>query len=60
MPMPKTPGGHQPAPILGISPKIKSTILSEGLSIPSTALFSEPAPFAAILISKSLPGTRLT
>ena len=57
IPMPSTPGGHQPAPILGIISHTKSTMESDGLSIPSLDLFSEPPPLAATEISNSLPAT---
>ena len=60
IPIPSMPGGHQPAPILGTTSKIQSTILSFGLSIASLALFSEPPPFAAILTSTLSPATRET
>ena len=51
------PGGHQPAPIVGTVFTSQSTIESDGLSIVSLDLFSEPPPFAASAISTSLPGT---
>ena len=47
-PMPIIPGGHHPAPIFEIVVKIQSTKLSLGFSTINLALFSEPAPLAAI------------
>ena len=60
MPTPKTPGGHQPAPMSCTTLKIQSTMLSDGLSIASFALFSDPPPLAAIFTSTLLPGTKRT
>ncbi len=57
MPIPSRPGGHQPAPIRGTVSTTHSTMSSDGLSIASFALFSEPAPFAASLTSTESPGT---
>ena len=48
MPMPSMPGGHQPAPIVGTVLTTQSTIESDGFSIASLDLFSEPPPLAAI------------
>ena len=58
MPMPSMPGGHQPAPIVGSVFTTQSVIESDGLSIASLDLFSEPPPLAAIFTSTVLPGTR--
>ena len=57
MPMPRMPGGHQPAPILGTVSSTQSTMLSEGFSAANLDLFSEPPPLAARMISTLLPGT---
>ena len=56
-PMPRIPGGHQPAPIVGTVCKTQSTIESDGLSMTSFALFSEPPPLAEIVTSTPSPGT---
>ena len=58
IPMPKMPGGHQPAPMVGRVLATQSTILSEGFSMTNLDLFSEPPPFAATCTLKVLPGTR--
>jgi hypothetical protein len=47
MPMPRMPGGHQPAPMVGTVFSTQSTMESEGLSITNFDLFSEPPPLAA-------------
>ena len=52
------PGGHQPAPIVGNVFTTQSVIESEGFSITSLDLFSEPPPLAAIFTSTVPPGTR--
>ena len=57
MPMPSMPGGHQPAPIVGTVLTTQSTIESDGFSIASLDLFSEPPPLAAISISTVSPST---
>ena len=57
MPIPKIPGGHHPAPIVGTVFNTQSTILSEGLSITNFDLASEPPPLAAISTSTVLPNT---
>ncbi|MND63178.1 hypothetical protein D3C80_544830 [compost metagenome] len=59
IPIPSIPGGHQPAPIVGTVLSTQSTIESDGLSIASLDLFSEPPPLAATVISTLLPGTSL-
>ncbi len=59
IPIPSIPGGHQPAPIVGTVLITQSTIESDGLSIASLDLFSEPPPLAATVISTLLPGTSL-
>src|SRR5699024_2228110 len=43
-PMPKIPGGHQPAPIFGTVSNTQSTKESLGFNIAKCALFSEPPP----------------
>ena len=58
-PIPKIPGGHQPAPICGTVFNTHSSIESEGFSIANFALFSEPPPFAAQITSTLSPGTTL-
>ena len=57
IPIPRIPGGHQPAPIVGTVFTTQSTIESDGLSITILALFSEPPPLAAQMTSTSSPGT---
>ena len=57
IPIPRIPGGHQPAPMVGRVLATQSTMLSEGLSITSFDLFSEPPPLAATCTSTVLPGT---
>ncbi len=59
IPIPSIPGGHQPAPIVGTVLSTQSTIESDGFSMASLDLFSEPPPFAATVISTLLPGTSL-
>ena len=54
------PGGHQPAPISGTVSSTQSTIESEGFSIVSIDLFSEPPPLAATVTSTVLPATSST
>ena len=56
MPIPNIPGGHHPAPIVGRVLATQSTMLSEGFSIASFDLFSEPPPLAAICTLTVLPG----
>src|SRR6266853_461093 len=57
VPVPRIPGGHQPAPIVGTVSSTQSTIESEGFSIANFDLFSEPAPFAATSTATVFPGT---
>src|SRR5262249_21563655 len=57
MPIPSTPGGHQPAPIAGTVFSTQSTIESDGLSMMNLDLFSDPPPLAAMSTSTVLPGT---
>ncbi len=57
MPMPRMPGGHQPAPMVGTVFSTQSTIESDGLSIAILDLFSEPPPLAAQMTSTSSPAT---
>ena len=57
MPMPKIPGGHQPAPMVGMVFNTQSTIESDGLSIAILVLFSEPPPLAAQVTSTLSPLT---
>ena len=56
-PIPIIPGGHQPAPIVGIILSTQSATLSEGLSTVNLALFSEPQPLAATIKLNLLPLT---
>lgn len=60
MPMPSIPGGHQPAPMVGMVFNTQSTIESDGLSITNFDLASEPPPLATTITSTVLPGTILT
>ena len=60
MPMPKMPGGHQPAPMVGTVFSTQSTIESEGLSMANFDLASEPPPLAATVTSTVAPRTRST
>ena len=57
MPMPRMPGGHQPAPMVGSVFATQSTMLSDGFNITSLDLFSEPPPFAATWTLTLSPGT---
>ena len=57
MPIPKMPGGHQPAPMVGTVFKTQSTMLSDGLSMAILDLFSEPPPLAAQVTSILSPAT---
>ena len=57
IPIPKIPGGHQPAPIVGTVLSTQSTILSEGFSITNLDFASEPPPLAAISTSTLSPKT---
>ena len=57
IPIPKIPGGHQPAPIVGTVFNTQSTIESDGLSITIFDLFSEPPPLAATITSTPSPAT---
>ena len=57
IPMPRIPGGHQPAPIVGTVFKTQSTIESDGLSMTIFDLFSEPPPLAATMTSTPSPAT---
>ena len=56
MPIPSIPGGHQPAPMSGTTPTTQSATESEGFSIANMALFSDPPPLAATVISTRSPG----
>ena len=58
-PIPIIPGGHQPAPILGIVLRTQSVKLSSGFRTVNLALFSEPQPLAATVMSKVSPLTSL-
>ena len=58
-PIPIIPGGHQPAPIVGIVLRTQSVRLSSGLSTVNFDLFSDPPPFAATVISNVSPLTIL-
>ena len=57
MPMPRMPGGHQPAPMVGSCCRTHSTMSSLGLRTAKRDLFSEPPPFAATMTSTLSPGT---
>ena len=57
MPMPRIPGGHQPAPMVGTVLSTQSTIESEGFSMTNFDLASEPPPLAATMTSTVSPGT---
>ena len=57
MPMPRTPGGHHPAPIEGTVFTTQSTIESLGLSITNLLLASEPPPLAPQITSIPAPST---
>ena len=57
MPMPRMPGGHQPAPIVGTVFSTQSTRLSLGFIITNLLLFSLPPPLAATMTSIVEPGT---
>jgi hypothetical protein len=57
MPMPRMPGGHQPAPMVGTVFSTQSTMESEGFSMANLDLFSEPPPLAAQITSTWSPGT---
>ena len=57
IPIPKMPGGHQPAPIVGTVLTTQSTIESDGFSITILLLFSEPPPLAAQMTSTPSPST---
>ena len=57
MPIPKIPGGHHPAPMVGTVLSTQSTMLSEGFNMANLALASEPPPFAAISMSILSPKT---
>lgn len=52
MPSPRTPGGHQPAPMAGTVFNTQSTMLSDGFNITNLDLFSEPPPLAATATSR--------
>jgi hypothetical protein len=58
-PIPIIPGGHHPAPILGIFLSTHSVKSSSGLRTLNLALFSEPQPFAATIMSRIEPDTTL-
>ena len=57
MPTPSSPGGHQPAPIVGTTSSTQSATESEGFSIANFAFASLPAPFAATSTDSLSPGT---
>ena len=57
-PIPRIPGGHQPAPRVDTVASTQSTKLSLGLRMANLDLFSEPPPLAASLTSTVSPGTR--
>ncbi len=57
MPMPKMPGGHQPAPMVGTVFDTESTMESDGLSMANFDLLSEPPPLAAQITSILSPLT---
>ena len=57
IPMPIMPGGHHPAPICLTVSMTWSTRESEGFSILSDDLFSDPPPLAPRVISTVSPGT---
>ena len=59
MPTPRIPGGHQPAPMVGTTLRIQSTMESDGLSMANLAFASLPPPFAATSTLILLPGTTL-
>ena len=58
MPTPSSPGGHQPAPIVGTTESTQSATESLGLSILNLALASLPPPLAATSTPKVSPGVR--
>ena len=57
MPMPRIPGGHQPAPMVGTVLSTQSTMESDGFSMANFDLASEPPPLAATMTSSLSPGT---
>src|ERR1700753_517673 len=59
-PMPSMPGGHQPAPIVGMVLSTQSTTESDGLSMTNLDLASLPPPLAATVTSTCAPLTRET
>ncbi len=52
MPMPRMPGGHQPAPMVGTVLRTQSTMESDGFRHTILTLFSLPPPLAAQVISE--------
>ena len=56
-PIPRIPGGHQPAPMPGIVSTTQSDRLSLGFKVLNRALFSDPPPLAASVISIVSPAT---
>ena len=57
MPMPRMPGGHQPAPMVGTVFSTHSTMESDGFSMANFDFASEPPPLAATITSTLSPGT---
>src|SRR5271157_2440869 len=57
MPMPRMPGGHQPAPMVGTVFSTHSTMESDGFSMVNFDLASDPPPLAATITSTVSPGT---
>ena len=58
MPMPSTPGGHQPAPMAGTIDSTQSLTESLGFSTANLAFASLPPPLAATSTFSRSPGTR--
>lgn len=56
-PMPRMPGGHQPAPRLSTVSTTQSATLPLGFSVVNLALFSDPPPLAATSTSTVSPAT---
>src|SRR6202035_2882367 len=56
-PIPRIPGGHQPAPKVGTVSSTQSTRESDGFRTVKLDLFSEPAPLAASVTSTPSPDT---
>ena len=57
IPTPRSPGGHQPAPIVGTTSSTHSATESDGFSIANFAFASLPPPFAATSTESLSPGT---